>query len=50
MKIIPSPDWFIGLDSYDLCQHGHWINTAELKVSKITKLPELYGIDIYLFH
>ncbi|XP_073995956.1 spondin-2-like isoform X2 [Rhodnius prolixus] len=33
MKIIPSPDWFIGLDSYDLCQHGHWINTAELKVN-----------------
>lgn len=32
MKIVPSPDWFIGLDSYDLCQDGHWINSAVLKV------------------
>ncbi|CAH1783620.1 unnamed protein product [Owenia fusiformis] len=24
VKLIPSPDWFIGLDSTDLCQEGKW--------------------------
>ncbi|XP_051789536.1 spondin-2a [Erpetoichthys calabaricus] len=24
MKLIPSPDWFTGVDSLDLCDGGHW--------------------------
>lgn len=26
MKIIPSPDWFVGLDSIDLCRGGGWLD------------------------
>ncbi|KAI8499491.1 Spondin-2 [Branchiostoma belcheri] len=26
VKIVPSPDWFVGLDSKDLCQNGKWID------------------------
>merc|ERR1712088_693962 len=26
-KIVPSPDWFIGLDSLNLCQEGHFIQS-----------------------
>jgi len=31
-KIIPSPDWFIGVDSLDLCQNGSWTPLLELEV------------------
>ena len=24
-KIIPSPDWFVGIDSVDLCEDGDWL-------------------------
>ncbi|XP_052860555.1 spondin-2 [Anopheles cruzii] len=25
-KIVPSPDWFVGLDSFNLCSRGRWID------------------------
>ena len=31
-KIIPSPDWFIGLDSLDLCKNGSWSSSVEMEV------------------
>ena len=31
--IVPSPDWFIGLDSVDLCQAGKWLDTLKRDVS-----------------
>jgi len=31
-KIVPSPDWFIGLDSLDLCQDGNFIETVKKEV------------------
>lgn len=24
VKVIPSPDWFVGVDSMNLCQNGRW--------------------------
>ncbi|XP_006893709.1 PREDICTED: spondin-2-like [Elephantulus edwardii] len=24
VRIVPSPDWFVGVDSLDLCEGGHW--------------------------
>lgn len=24
VKVIPSPDWFVGVDSINLCQGGRW--------------------------
>jgi hypothetical protein len=24
VRIVPSPDWFVGVDSVDLCEGGHW--------------------------
>lgn len=24
VKMIPSPDWFVGIDSLDLCEGGQW--------------------------
>ncbi|XP_063221755.1 spondin-2-like [Bacillus rossius redtenbacheri] len=32
VRIIPSPDWFIGLDSVDLCHKGYWIDALSLEV------------------
>ncbi|XP_071448585.1 spondin-2 [Hetaerina americana] len=29
-RIIPSPDWFIGIDSFDLCANGNWIDTVTI--------------------
>merc|ERR1711936_332796 len=30
--IVPSPDWFIGLDSVDLCTDDEWIDTIKIEV------------------
>lgn len=24
VRIVPSPDWFVGIDSLDLCEGGRW--------------------------
>uniref|UniRef100_A0A182PNW4 Spondin domain-containing protein n=1 Tax=Anopheles epiroticus TaxID=199890 RepID=A0A182PNW4_9DIPT len=29
-KIIPSPDWFIGLDSFNLCSGGRWLEKVTI--------------------
>jgi len=31
-KIVPSPDWFVGLDSLQLCNDGHFIQSFETEV------------------
>ncbi|XP_046611216.1 spondin-2-like isoform X2 [Neodiprion virginianus] len=31
-KIVPSPDWFVGLDSYELCSNGRWISNVSVQV------------------
>ncbi|CAG5127524.1 unnamed protein product [Candidula unifasciata] len=33
MRIIPSPDWFIGVNSLDLCAHGRWKNKVHLDLT-----------------
>lgn len=33
MKIIPSPDWFIGVNSLDLCAHGRWKNKVHVDLT-----------------
>ncbi|XP_066996065.1 spondin-2 [Anabrus simplex] len=34
-RMVPSPDWFIGLDSLDLCKGGYWIDTISISVSPL---------------
>ncbi|XP_055526825.1 spondin-2 [Wyeomyia smithii] len=34
-KVIPSPDWFIGLDSFNLCSSGRWIDNITIDLSPI---------------
>ena len=31
--MVPSPDWFTGLDDLDLCQDGEWLDNARIEVS-----------------
>ena len=31
-KIVPSPDWFIGVDSLDLCEHGRWVDSLNVQL------------------
>ncbi|XP_037092000.1 spondin-1-like [Pollicipes pollicipes] len=31
-KIVPSPDWFVGIDSVDLCDGGRWIDSLDVKL------------------
>lgn len=28
-KIVPSPDWFVGVDSIPLCKDGQWQESGE---------------------
>ena len=29
-RIVPSPDWFIGIDSFNLCVDGNWIDSITI--------------------
>lgn len=43
---MPSPDWFIGIDGFDLCVNGNWLDSITIEVS-ITCITDLFLI--YLF-
>ncbi|XP_032516431.1 spondin-2 [Danaus plexippus] len=34
-KMIPSPDWFIGVDSFDLCVDGNWLDSITIEVDPL---------------
>jgi len=34
-KIVPSPDWFVGLDSVELCKNGHFVDDIAMKVDPL---------------
>ncbi|XP_013791332.1 spondin-2-like [Limulus polyphemus] len=34
-KIIPSPDWFVGVDSLELCPKGEWVEQARIGVGPV---------------
>ncbi len=39
-KLVPSPDWFVGLDSLDLCENGRFIDTLTVEVFSFP--PEVF--------
>ena len=32
-KLVPSPDWFVGLDSLELCSQGAFVDSVITEVS-----------------
>ncbi|XP_019846650.2 spondin-1 [Bactrocera dorsalis] len=34
-RIVPSPDWFIGVDSFQLCVGGSWIDTVTVEMDPL---------------
>ncbi|CAG0917974.1 unnamed protein product [Notodromas monacha] len=34
-RMVPSPDWFIGVDSFDLCPHGQWLDNFTVNVDPL---------------
>ncbi|XP_067627443.1 spondin-1 [Eurosta solidaginis] len=34
-RIVPSPDWFIGVDSFQLCVGGSWIDTVTIEMDPL---------------
>ena len=36
-KLVPSPDWFVGLDSLNLCENGHFIDSVTVEVRTRSK-------------
>ena len=55
-KIVPSPDWFVGLDSLQLCKDGHFIQSFATEVLNnhkeficIQRLSFIY-LSILSFH
>lgn len=32
-KLVPSPDWFVGLDSLNLCENGHFVESITVEVN-----------------
>ncbi|KAK7571798.1 hypothetical protein V9T40_014270 [Parthenolecanium corni] len=39
-RIVPSPDWFIGIDSFNLCVNGNWLDSITVEAD-----PMDAGID-----
>ncbi|XP_023160020.2 uncharacterized protein LOC111592186 [Drosophila hydei] len=34
-RVVPSPDWFIGVDSFELCVGGSWIDTVTVELDPL---------------
>ncbi|XP_020817387.1 INO80 complex subunit D [Drosophila serrata] len=34
-RIVPSPDWYIGVDSFELCVGGSWIDTVTVELDPL---------------
>ncbi|XP_049872518.1 spondin-2 [Pectinophora gossypiella] len=34
-RMIPSPDWFIGVDGFDLCVDGNWLDSITIEVDPL---------------
>lgn len=34
-RVVPSPDWFIGVDSFDLCVEGKWVESVVLDLDPL---------------
>jgi len=34
-KLVPSPDWFVGVDSLNLCENGHFVETIKIEAGPI---------------
>lgn len=32
VRLIPSPDWFVGVDTVDLCDGDHWKDNVSLEL------------------
>ena len=35
-KLVPSPDWFVGLDGLNLCENGRFVDSVTVEVSCFT--------------
>lgn len=35
-RINPSPDWFVGVDSFQLCVEGNWVDTVTVEVITVS--------------
>nr|CAD7452186.1 unnamed protein product [Timema tahoe] len=35
VRLVPSPDWFVGLDSVELCSRGYWLDSISIQVGPI---------------
>ncbi|CAG2065296.1 unnamed protein product, partial [Timema podura] len=35
VRLVPSPDWFVGLDSVELCSQGYWLDSISIQVGPI---------------
>ncbi|KAG8295848.1 Spondin-2, variant 2 [Homalodisca vitripennis] len=42
-RIIPSPDWFIGIDSFNLCVDGNWLDTITIEAINLSHVPSEEG-------
>ena len=43
-RVVPSPDWFIGVDSFNLCVEGLWLESVIIEVRSTTAKPKSGGI------
>ena len=37
-KLVPSPDWFVGVDSLNLCENGHFVETIKIEVAEHSQM------------
>lgn len=47
-KMVPSPDWFIGIDGFDLCKNGKWLDSITIEAIKPPFRLDSYSMALCL--
>lgn len=49
-RINPSPDWFVGVDSFQLCVEGNWVDTVTVEVIFGNNIHETQCVNAIKIH
>ncbi|KAF7405587.1 hypothetical protein HZH66_004493 [Vespula vulgaris] len=47
-RINPSPDWFVGVDSFQLCVEGNWVDTVTVEHNLVGALEPLVTVIVMM--
>ena len=49
-KLVPSPDWFVGLDGLNLCENGKFVDSVTVEVLIESLLHFTFTDNVTVYH